>query len=288
MIVVDTAHGHSSRVLDAVAAVKNALQRDAGHRGQRGDRGGRAGAHRCRRRCDQGRHRPGLDLHHAHRRRRRRAAIDRDPGCAVAAPRAGVPVIADGGIKYLRRPRQGARRRRVVAMVGSLLAGTEESPGEVYLYQGRSYKAYRGMGSVGAMARGSADRYFQAEIAGFAEARAGRRGGPGALQGAGGERAAPACRRARAPPWAMSARERSRNSATRRNSCAYPGGMAREPRPRRDDHARKPELSGRRMTPPAVACHSCSTSRCHTRAWPECPEVTGITGSSGLAPLARG
>jgi IMP dehydrogenase len=62
------------------------------------------------------------------------------------------------------RPGQGARRRRVCGMVGSLLAGTEESPGEVYLHQGRSYKAYRGMGSVGAMARGSADRYFQAEV----------------------------------------------------------------------------------------------------------------------------
>jgi IMP dehydrogenase len=72
-------------------------------------------------------------------------------------------VIADGGIKYLGRPGQGDRRRRFrVAMIGSLLAGTDESPGEVFLYQGRSFKAYRGMGSVGAMARGSADRYFQA------------------------------------------------------------------------------------------------------------------------------
>jgi IMP dehydrogenase len=73
-------------------------------------------------------------------------------------------VIADGGIKYSGRSGQGARRRASAVMVGSLLAGTEESPGEVYLHQGRSYKAYRGMGSVGAMARGSADRYFQAEV----------------------------------------------------------------------------------------------------------------------------
>ena len=80
------------------------------------------------------------------------------------ASKAGVPVVADGGIKYSGDLAKALAAGASVAMIGSLLAGTDESPGEVYLHQGRSYKAYRGMGSVGAMARGSADRYFQAEV----------------------------------------------------------------------------------------------------------------------------
>ncbi len=75
-----------------------------------------------------------------------------------------VPVIADGGIKYSGDLAKAIAAGADCAMIGSLFAGTDESPGEVYLYQGRSYKSYRGMGSVGAMARGSADRYFQQEV----------------------------------------------------------------------------------------------------------------------------
>ncbi|KKN45424.1 hypothetical protein LCGC14_0683040, partial [marine sediment metagenome] len=76
----------------------------------------------------------------------------------------GVPVIADGGIKFSGDFAKAIAAGASCAMVGSMIAGTDESPGEVILYQGRSYKAYRGMGSVSAMARGSADRYFQAEV----------------------------------------------------------------------------------------------------------------------------
>ncbi len=76
----------------------------------------------------------------------------------------GVPVIADGGIKFSGDLAKAIAAGADCAMIGSLFAGTDESPGEVFLYQGRSYKYYRGMGSVGAMARGSADRYFQQEV----------------------------------------------------------------------------------------------------------------------------
>ncbi len=75
-----------------------------------------------------------------------------------------IPVIADGGIKFSGDFAKAIAAGADCVMIGSLLAGTEESPGEIILYQGRSYKSYRGMGSVGAMARGSADRYFQQEI----------------------------------------------------------------------------------------------------------------------------
>ena len=76
----------------------------------------------------------------------------------------GIPVIADGGIKLSGDMAKAIAAGADLVMVGSLLAGTDEAPGEVILYQGRSYKSYRGMGSVGAMARGSADRYFQQEV----------------------------------------------------------------------------------------------------------------------------
>jgi IMP dehydrogenase len=81
-----------------------------------------------------------------------------------AAQATGTPVIADGGIKFSGDLAKAIAAGASVAMLGSLFAGTDEAPGEVFLYQGRSYKSYRGMGSLGAMARGSADRYFQKEV----------------------------------------------------------------------------------------------------------------------------
>ena len=164
VIVVDTAHGHSRGVLDTVNRIKkesNYTQVAAGNVAT-GD-GARAlidaGADCvkvgigpgsiCTTRVVAGVGVPQLT-----------AVMD----AVEAASKQGVPVIADGGIRYSGDLAKAIAAGAHVAMVGSLLAGTEESPGEVFLYQGRSYKGYRGMGSVGAMARGSADRYFQAEV----------------------------------------------------------------------------------------------------------------------------
>ena len=84
--------------------------------------------------------------------------------CVEFAAKIGIPVIADGGIKYSGDFSKAIAAGANCAMVGSMLAGTDEAPGEIVLYKGRSFKAYRGMGSLGAMARGSADRYFQQEV----------------------------------------------------------------------------------------------------------------------------
>src|SRR5258706_1094555 len=164
LIVVDTALGHSSRVLEAVNRIKrlsNAVQVIAGNiatkegaqalidAGADSIKVGIGPGSICTTRIVAGVGVPQLT-----------AIMD----AVEAAKRADIPVIADGGIKYSGDLAKALAAGAHVAMVGSMLAGTEEAPGEVFLYQGRSYKGYRGMGSLGAMARGSADRYFQAEV----------------------------------------------------------------------------------------------------------------------------
>ncbi len=164
LVVVDTAHGHSRSVLDSVSRIKrqsNAVQVVAGNvataEGARAliDSGadaikvGIGPGSICTTRIVAGVGVPQLT-----------AIMD----AVEVARRTDTPVIADGGIKYSGDLAKALAAGADCAMVGSLLAGTDETPGEVFLYQGRSYKTYRGMGSVGAMARGSADRYFQQDI----------------------------------------------------------------------------------------------------------------------------
>ena len=164
VIVVDTAHGHSASVIGTVKSIKklsNRVQVIAGNvatgDGTRAliDAGvdavkvGIGPGSICTTRIIAGVGVPQLT-----------ALID----CVKVAGQSDIPVVADGGIKYSGDLAKAVGAGASCAMIGSLFAGTEESPGDVFLYQGRSYKSYRGMGSLGAMARGSADRYFQQEI----------------------------------------------------------------------------------------------------------------------------
>jgi IMP dehydrogenase len=160
-IIIDTAHGHSAGVLRAVRAVKSQwpdLQLIAGNvatgpattalieAGADAVKVGIGPGSICTTRIVAGVGVPQVT-----------AIVD----CAAAAAAHGVPIIADGGIKFSGDLVKAIGAGANVVMIGSLLAGCAEAPGTVVLYQGRSYKAYRGMGSVGAMKAGSSDRYFQ-------------------------------------------------------------------------------------------------------------------------------
>ncbi len=164
VLVVDTAHGHSLKVLDQVRAARNLsnyTQVIAGNvataeaakalidAGADAVKVGIGPGSICTTRIIAGVGVPQLT-----------AIMDVVAECE----KHGIPVIADGGIKFSGDLAKAIAAGASVAMLGSLFAGTDESPGEVILFQGRSYKSYRGMGSVGAMARGSADRYFQQEV----------------------------------------------------------------------------------------------------------------------------
>jgi len=164
VLVVDTAHGHSAKVLAQIESVRklsNYTQVVAGNvataegaralieAGADAVKVGIGPGSICTTRIVAGVGVPQLT-----------AVVD----AAEEAAKHGIPVIADGGIKFSGDLAKALAAGASAAMLGSLFAGTDEAPGEVVLLQGRSYKSYRGMGSVGAMARGSADRYFQAEV----------------------------------------------------------------------------------------------------------------------------
>ncbi|HET6414548.1 MAG TPA: IMP dehydrogenase [Anaeromyxobacter sp.] len=164
VVAVDTAHGHSRAVVDAVRATKATfknLELVAGNvatgegaealckAGVDGVKVGVGPGSICTTRVVAGVGVPQI------------SAVDE---CARAAEKYGVPVISDGGVKFSGDLVKALAAGAASVMIGSLLAGTEEAPGDVILYQGRSYKSYRGMGSLGAMKQGSRDRYFQGEV----------------------------------------------------------------------------------------------------------------------------
>ena len=240
VVVVDTAHGHSASVGQAVTRIKtlsNQVQVVAGNvataeatralidAGADAIKVGIGPGSICTTRMVAGVGMPQLT-----------AIMD----CAGAA--GDTPVIADGGIKYSGDFAKAIAAGASCAMVGTMVAGTDESPGEVILYQGRSYKAYRGMGSLGAMARGSADRYFQKDAASDKlvpegiEGQVPYKGSAGTVihQLVGGLRAA----------MGYTGQRHGRGDAHRRAVCAHHRFRAEgKPCPRCADYPRKPELS---------------------------------------------
>jgi IMP dehydrogenase len=163
-LVIDTAHGHSKMVLMAVERVKklsNRVQVIAGNV---------ATGDGCRALIDAGADAVKVGIGPGSICTTRIVAgvgvpqLTAIADCANAAQSTNTPVIADGGIKFSGDFAKALAGGASSAMMGSMLAGTEEAPGEVFLYEGRAYKDYRGMGSLGAMGRGSADRYFQKDV----------------------------------------------------------------------------------------------------------------------------
>ena len=167
--------------------------------------------------------------------------------CARAAARRNIPVIADGGIRYSGDIVKALAVGASCAMIGNLFAGTDESPGELILFQGRSYKEYRGMGSMGAMRRGSRDRLLPGRVRSREEGAPPTSSFPRASKGASLTRAACAAMihqlvgGLRAGHGLLRKRHSFKNCSARRSSFASRPPAPREPRPRRDDH-QEPQL----------------------------------------------
>ena len=183
LIAVDTAHGHSKNVLDVIGQIRRRYPDLEISGGNVATAEGttaliEAGVNVVK--VGVG---PGSICTTRDRLGRRRAADHRHWQLRQSGGAHNVPVIADGGIKYSGDITKALAAGAASVMIGSLFAGTEESPGETILYQGRTYKAYRGMGSIGAMGQGSRDRYGPGRCDGFNKLVPEGIEGPGALQG---------------------------------------------------------------------------------------------------------
>ena len=269
-LVVDTAHGHSELVLAQVRRIQRATNKVSVIAGNVATREGAqalidAGADAikvgigpgsiCTTRIVAGVGVPQLT-----------AILE----AAEAARAAGVPVIGDGGVKYSGDLAKAIAGGADSVMIGSLLAGTDESPGEVFLYQGRSYKSYRGMGSLGAMAQGLGRPLLPAGREGSGEAGARRGGGAGALSRPDGCDRAPARRGLARRHGLCRGGDDPRVPGEGALHAHHQRRTSREPRPRRRHHPREPELSSvrgvRRWRPPhpqacALDLNSCGNRR---------------------------
>ncbi len=242
VLVIDTAHGHSEGVLQAVAKVREALPGRPAHRRECGHGGGGQGHHGPRGGRGEGGRRTRFHLYHPGRDGGGCSSVHGHPGGRAGGRRTGSPSSPTAGIRYSGDIVKALAAGAQSVMMGSMFAGTDESPGESFLLEGRRFKVVRGMGSLSAMEEGSADRYFQDPEAGAQQAGAGGDRGPSTLQGPPLRHGVPAGRRVAKRNGVL---WRGRSAGPPGKGAFLPdhvGGLEGVSSPRRHHHAGSPQL----------------------------------------------